>query len=233
MKRVLGVLIALAVTATAVAGDDPVDRDPYEVVNRAIYSFNDTLDRFILKPVAQSYQAVAPAPVEKGVSNFFSNLGEITNIVNDLLQLKAEQAANDTGRFLVNSTVGVAGLIDVADDIGLEKSDGEDFGQTLGKWGVGSGPFLVIPFLGPSTLRDAPSRFVDSYTNPIRYVDHAPTRNNLYGGNVVSDREKLLAAESLAKGDRYLFIREAYLQHRDFLVEDGKVEDDFGSYEDF
>ncbi len=232
MNRIIVLLSGLLVFS-AVAAEDAGDSDPWEGYNRAVFAFNDKLDRVLLKPIAKGYRAVSPQVVETGVSNFFDNLGELSNIVNDILQLKMGQAANDTGRFLVNSTVGIGGLIDVADSIGLDKSDGEDFGQTLGDWGVASGPYLMLPFLGPSTLRDAPSRFVDSYTNPIRYLEDVPTRNSLYAGNVVSDRAELLAVEELTNGDKYLFVRDAYLQRRDFLVEDGAIEDDFGSYEDF
>lgn len=233
VNQVLALLFGLVLSALTAAGDDVTDRDPFEGFNRAVFNFNDGLDRALFKPVAKGYRAVMPDFAEQGVSNFFANLGEITNIINDVLQLKLDQAAHDSGRFLVNSTLGVAGFIDVADKMGLPRADGEDFGQTLGKWGIDSGPYLMLPFFGPSTLRDAPSRFADSYTNPVRYVEEVPVRNSLYAGNVVSVRAELLAAEDLANGgDRYLFVRDAYLQRRAFLVNDGIIEDDFGSYDD-
>lgn len=232
MPKLFGLLFGIILTSIASA-EELADRDPLEGLNRAVFSFNRTLDKAFLKPVARGYRTVMPDPAEAGVANFFANLGELGNILNDILQLKIGQAANDTGRFLVNSTIGIGGLLDVADKVGLARSDGEDFGQTLGHWGLDSGPYLMLPFFGPSTLRDAPSRFVDSYTNPVRYVEDVPTRNSLYAGNIVSDRAELLATEDLAKGDLYLFVRDAYLQRRDFLVTDGEVEDDFGSYEDY
>ena len=206
--------------------------DPWEGWNRKVFVFNETLDTYVLKPVAKGYKAVAPAPVEKGVSNFFDNIGEVGNIVNDLLQGKLEQAANDTGRVLINSTLGIAGFFEIAEPMGLKKSDGEDFGQTLAAWGVGQGNYLMIPFLGPSTLRDGPGKVVDAYTNPISYVDHVPTRNTLLGSSVVDVRAELLDVEKLAKGDRYSLVRDVYLQRREFLIHDGEVVDDFGRYEE-
>lgn len=232
INQIAGVLLGLVLSVLAVASEDVADRDPFEGFNRAMFSFNDGLDRVLLKPVAKGYRKVMPDFAERGVSNFFSNLGEITNVINDVLQLKLGQAAHDSGRFLINSTLGIAGFIDVADKMGLPRADGEDFGQTLGKWGVNSGPYLILPLFGPSTLRDAPSRVADSYTNPVRYVEDVPVRNSLYASNVVSVRAELLAVEDLASGDRYLFIRDAYLQRRDYLVNDGIIEDDFGSYDD-
>jgi len=158
----------------------------------------------------------------------FSNLGEVLNIVNDVLQGKIGQAGNDTGRLFLNSTFGIAGFFDVARHAGLEKSDGEDFGQTFATWGVGEGAYVVLPFLGPSTLRDAPGLLLDSVFDPIGEIDHVPTRNQVYGTKVLSTRAGLLEAEKLVKGDKYTFIRDVYLQRRQFLVNDGEVEDDFG-----
>ena len=158
----------------------------------------------------------------------FSNLGEVLNITNDLLQGKVGQAGNDGGRLLINSTIGIAGFFDVAKHAGLEKSAGEDFGQTFGAWGVGKGAYVVLPFLGPSTLRDAPSLLLDSVFNPVGEIDHVPTRNQLYATGAVSTRAGLLETEKLVKGDRYTFVRDVYLQRRQFLVNDGEVEDDFG-----
>ncbi|HAD08918.1 MAG TPA: hypothetical protein DCF62_05515, partial [Porticoccaceae bacterium] len=169
-----------------------------------------------------------PDVIERGVARMFGNLGEVLNVVNDVLQGKLGQAGNDGGRFIINSTVGLVGFFDVAQHWGLPKSDGEDFGQTFATWGMGQGPYLVLPFFGPSNLRDAPGRVFDSFLNPIAYVDHVPTRNELYGANVLSDRAELLEAEKLIRGDKYSFIRDVYLQRRDYLINDGQVEDDFG-----
>ncbi len=227
-RRVLkGLLLAvLLLPGVVMAGSDQAD--PLEGYNRVMFSFNDKADRWVLKPVAKGYRYVAPDFFERGVSRMFSNLGEVLNVTNDLLQGKVGQAGNDGGRLLINSTIGIAGFFDVAKHAGLEKSDGEDFGQTFGVWGVGEGAYVVLPFLGPSTLRDAPSLLLDSVFNPIGEVDHVPTRNQLYGARVVSVRADLLEAEKLIKGDKYTFIRDVYLQRRQFLVNDGEVEDDFG-----
>lgn len=220
--------VALALPFAALANDEGRDNDPLEGFNRAMFSFNDTADRWALKPVARGYRAVTPDPIERGVARMFGNLGEVLNVVNDVLQGKLGQAGNDGGRFIINSTVGVAGFFDVAEHWGLPKSDGEDFGQTFATWGAGQGPYLVLPFFGPSNFRDAPGRVFDSFLNPVGHVDHVPTRNELYGANVLSGRAELLRAEKLIKGDKYSFIRDVYLQRRDYLIYDGQIEDDFG-----
>lgn len=227
-RRMLkGLLLAvLLLPGMVIAGSDQAD--PLEDYNRVVFSFNDKADRWVLKPVAKGYRYVTPDFFERGVSRMFSNLGEVLNVVNDLLQGKVGQAGNDGGRLLINSTIGIAGFFDVAKHAGLERSDGEDFGQTFGVWGVGEGAYVVLPFWGPSTLRDTPSLLLDGVFNPIGEVDHVPTRNQLYGAKVVSVRADLLEAEQLVKGDRYTFIRDVYLQRRHFLVNDGEVEDDFG-----
>lgn len=224
VRRLL--LAVLLLPSIAVADTEP--SDPLESYNRAMFSFNDGADRWVLKPVAKTYRFVTPDFLESGVSRMFSNLGEILNIVNDVLQGKVGQAGNDTGRLLLNSTFGIAGFFDVARHAGLEKSDGEDFGQTFATWGVSEGAYVVLPFLGPSTLRDAPGLLLDSVFDPIGEIDHVPTRNQIYGTKVVSTRAGLLEAEKLVKGDKYTFVRDVYLQRREFLVNDGEIEDDFG-----
>lgn len=207
--------------------------DPWEPMNRKIYAFNDVADQYFLSPVAKSYQWVTPDVVEQGVGNVFANLLEINTILNDLLQFKFAQAASDTGRFLVNSTIGLAGLFDVATPIGLEKHN-EDFGQTLGHWGVGAGPYLVAPLMGSYNLRDGLGAVVDVQTSLLSEIDHVPTRNQLWALQAIDKRAGLFAAEKLISGDKYAFIRDAYLQRRQYLVKDGKVEDNFGEedYED-
>ncbi len=207
--------------------------DPWESWNRKVFAFNDFADRYALAPVARSYQWITPDPVEKGIGNMFANLREVSTILNDLLQFKFGQAASDSGRLLINSTVGIAGLFDVASPIGLEKHN-EDFGQTLGYWGVGSGPYLVVPFLGSFTVRDGLGAPIDAYTDYIRTIDHIPTRNQLYATRIISQRASLFSAEKLISGDRYAFIRDAYLQRREYLVNDGVIQDTFGDedYED-
>ncbi len=200
--------------------------DPFEGVNRGFQSFNDTTDRFLLKPIAIGYSAVLPNPVERGVANVFSNAADPWVAINQLLQGKPGLSVRDTGRFLLNSTLGVGGLFDVAGRMGLEKHD-EDFGQTLAVWGVGQGPYLVVPFWGPSNPRDGIGDIVGSFAYVPRYIDHVPTRNIALALDVISQRADLLDAERLISGDRYLFIRDAYLQRRDYLINDAVVEDSF------
>ncbi|MCK9816729.1 VacJ family lipoprotein [Pseudomonas sp. MAFF 302046] len=200
--------------------------DPWESVNRPIFTFNDTVDTYALKPLAQGYQAVTPQFLEDGIHNMFRNIGDVGNLANDLLQAKPRAAGVDTARLLMNTTLGLAGFFDVGTKMGLQRND-EDFGQTLGYWGVGSGPYVMLPLLGPSTLRDAPSKYVDSYTEPYRYMHDVPARNTTMGVDIIDTRASLLSAEKLINGDKYTFIRNAYLQNREFKVKDGKVEDDF------
>ena len=201
--------------------------DPWEPLNRKIFAFNDFADRYALTPVAKTYQFITPDPLEAGIGNMFSNLFEITTILNDLLQLKFGQAASDAGRFLLNSTVGLLGLFDVATPVGLEKHE-EDFGQTLGYWGMGSGPYIVVPIIGSYTLRDGVGAYIDSYSDYVTDLNHIPTRNQLWLMRNIDNRARLFAAEELITGDRYTFIRDAYLQRREYLVNDGVVVDSFG-----
>ncbi len=232
MGRSIYSLVAAIVTAfmcaSAFAEQSDTRQDPIEGVNRAVFAFNETADRFVLKPLATGYHYVTPDPVESGINRMFNNAGEIVNIANDLLQAKFARAGTDTGRFLINSTIGLAGFFDVASNLGLTANEGEDFGQTLGYWGVGEGAYIVLPLFGPSTVRDAPGLVVDSFLNPISEIDHVPTRNQIYGAQAISTRAQLLEAEKLIHGDKYIFIRDAYLQRRRHLVSDGTVEDDFG-----
>lgn len=207
-------------------------QDPFEGFNRGVYKFNDTLDRAILKPVAQGYKKVIPTRGQTMVHNFFSNIDDIFVTGNDLLQLKFSQAASDFTRVWVNTIFGVFGLFDMADK--LEKHN-EDFGQTLGYWGVGSGPYLVLPFLGPSSIRDGTGLAVDSYYGVIENTPDIPTRNTLYATEKLDERVQLLDTEKLIEDtttDRYSFIRDAYLMHRQSLVYDGsppriKYDDDY------
>ena len=199
--------------------------DPFESVNRATYAFNDTLDTAVFKPIAKGYETVTPGFVRAGVTNLFTNIGDVATALNNLLQGKPVDAASDAGRFIVNSTIGVLGLFDVATPMGLDKHNA-DFGQTWGKWGVGSGPFLMLPLMGPATLRDAVGRPVDGYAGYFRYVDHIPTRNVAFGVELIDLRANLLGASSTldtAALDKYQFIRDAYLQRRLRGIYDGKV----------
>jgi phospholipid-binding lipoprotein MlaA len=203
--------------------------DPFEPINRKIFAFNYRLDRWVLKPVARGYRDVAPKVVQLGVTNFFSNLREVTNTANNILQWKWGQAANDSGRFVINSTIGLAGLFDVAAKAGLPRSQGEDFGQTLAVWGVDSGPYLMLPLLGPANVRDGFGMWVDRYGDPVTYVDPNRAEYGLRAVDIVDRRAQLLDAESLITGDNYTLLRDFYLQRRKYLINDGAVEDDFGS----
>ena len=198
-------------------------KDPFESFNRGVYQFNDALDKAIVKPAAKGYNTVMQPPGKMMVSNFFSNLDDVIVTLNDLLQLKIKQAVSDGGRIVVNTTVGLFGLVDVASHVGLEKHN-EDFGQTLGYWGVGSGPYLVIPLFGPSSVRDGVGLYADTRTDELRRVRHVDTRNQLYAANLLSTRARLLDQEKVldeAMIDNYSFIRDAYLQRRRSLIDDG------------
>ena len=221
-------LIALAVMAIAtgcatVSG--PTNRqDPWEAYNRGMYTINDALDKAVLKPVAQAYAEGMPDFAQEGVGNFFGNLQDISTGLNNLLQGKFADGAKDLGRFAVNSVVGIGGLWDVASPMGLEKHD-EDFGQTLGWWGVPPGPYFIIPLLGPSTLRDAPARWVDPSYAYNRQISDVAVRNSLYGLDIVRTRAGLLKAEKVldeAALDKYSFTRDAWLQRRRSHVFDGR-----------
>ncbi|OAJ64713.1 MlaA family lipoprotein [Paraburkholderia ginsengiterrae] len=196
-------------------GPDRKPGDPLEPMNRAIFSFNDGVDRYVAVPVAKGYQKVTPQPLRTAVSNFFSNLGDLTNAANALLQLKITDATEDFVRFAFNSTFGLGGLLDWATPAGLPKHH-QDFGLTLGHWGVPSGPYLVLPLFGPSTVRDSMGLIVDVKFNPLNYVEPA-VRNPLYVLQFVSVRSDLLGASSLleqAALDKYSFVRDAYTQQR-------------------
>jgi len=198
-------------------------RDPLEPMNRAIYSFNDGVDTALIRPIAEGYKAVLPSFVRTGISNFFANINDVLIALNNLLQGKIVNAVSDLGRVLVNTTVGVAGVFDMATEFGLEKHN-EDFGQTLGYWGIGDGPYLVLPLLGPSNLRDAIGRVVDVKTDPLTYTRSMSLRNSLWGLRFLNQRAELLDTSRIldtAALDPYEFLRDAYLQRRRNLVHDG------------
>jgi phospholipid-binding lipoprotein MlaA len=220
MRLMLALLVSLLMAGCATTRDNP---DPWEPLNRKTYAFNDVLDRNVMKPVAQGYQKVTPAFVQEGVNNFFDNLDDVATSLNNFLQGKPRQGLSDAGRFLANSILGVFGLWDVATPMGLEKHY-EDFGQTLGVWGVPAGPYLVLPLLGPSTARDAPARAVDPAWYYANKVDPERLYWSLWGLEKVRTRANLLKAESVldqAALDKYTFIRDAWLQRRRSQVYDG------------
>ncbi len=201
--------------------------DPYERWNRGVYKFNDVLDRGVAKPIASAYVRVVPKPARIGVSNFLANLWTPTVMVNDFLQGKPLAGLNDLGRFVLNSTLGLGGLLDPATQAGLARND-EDFGQTLGKWGVHAGPFLELPLLGPSDLRDGPAKIADIFTNPVHYSRNNGLIYGTYGLSLVDRRADLLSYDETLKTvyDPYVFVRDAYLKHRAYAIADGKIVDD-------
>lgn len=204
-----------------VANPDP--RDPLESFNRGVFGFNDVVDRAVLKPVATVYRGVLPQWVRKGVGNFFNNLEDVWSVVNNALQLRGQDTGDSLGRVMVNSTVGIAGLVDVASELNIERHTA-DFGLTLGRWGVGAGPYVVIPFLGPYTLREVAALPLDRQGNLVNHVNDVPTRDGLVILNVVDTRASYLSAGDVVEGaalDKYTFMRDAYLQRQRNRVYDG------------
>jgi phospholipid-binding lipoprotein MlaA len=221
-------LISL-IMAIALTGCATTSKDPLEGINRGVYKFNDVTDKALLKPVATVYKTVTPSPIRKGFNNFFSNLGTITSVFNNLLQLKFANAFSEAGRFVINTTFGLAGFIDVAEMDKIPEHK-EDFGQTLGYWGVGNGAYLVLPILGPSTVRDATGTVFDTVTtDPITYthnIGEIRLHNQLRAAQLLDKRTELLDAKDLVDEsslDPYAFMRDAYLQRRASLVQDGLV----------
>jgi|TARA_B110000967_G_scaffold51168_1_gene52309 phospholipid-binding lipoprotein MlaA len=201
-------------------------KDPFEGFNRVTFEFNETLDRTIAKPTATFYAAF-PKPVKKSVTNFFDNLEELNTSVNQVLQGKPLFAINDISRFLINSTIGIGGIFDVATAVGLNRHE-EDFGQTLALWGVPSGPYLMLPVLGPSTLRDTLARPVSSFLSVTFHMTESDVEFGLKLIDALETRERLLEVESLLSGDKYYFVRDSYIQYLDYEIKDGKdIKDNF------
>ncbi len=231
----LVVLLAFATSACTTPGGTPESKaapaaldeetwDPLEPFNRAMFTFNEKFDQWLLKPVARGYDRLLPDVVKQGVGNFFSNLIQPRVALNDLLQGKFAQSGRDTGRFLVNSTVGILGFVDVAKVIGLEPKE-EDWGQTFAVWGAGDGPYFVWPIIGPRFLRDTFGFGLDWFSNPVNHIQDPYTSWGLWGVDVVDTRARLLPVdkviEQAAGDDRYVFFREAYRQRRRSLIYDG------------
>jgi len=220
-SRLLALFATLFLCACATTGTDP--RDPWEDMNRGTFKFNDALDKAVLKPIATGYDTVLPVPVKTGVNNFYENVADIATGLNNILQGKPVDGINDLGRVVMNTIFGVAGIFDVASEAGLEKHS-EDFGQTLGVWGVPSGPYFVIPFLGPSTVRDAPARVVDPGWLYGYWIDNPTVSWSTWVLDQVRIRANLLKAEKVldeAALDKYQFLRDAWLQRRRNQVYDG------------
>lgn len=233
----VGLVAALAGCAPAITEEsralhDP--RDPYEGWNRGVQVFNDSLDDYFMKPLAKGYQWATPSFVDKGVTNFFSNVDDIAVTLNDLLQMKFDQGSQDAGRFLINTTAGVGGFIDVASMLDLSKHN-EDFDQTLGAWGMPSGPYIVLPLVGPSSPRGLGGLVGDTAVNPFTYVGGAPISSGIYSLRLIDNRADLLSATKIADEmavDRYEFIRNAYFQQRNYLVYDGNPPYKEGFYDE-
>jgi phospholipid-binding lipoprotein MlaA len=220
--RPFSTLLFLSPLVTGCAGAHSPD-DPFEPVNRQIYKFNDAVDKAVVKPVAKGYNTVMPSTAKTMLSNFFSNLDDVVVAANDFLQFKFVDGFSDCMRVFVNTTIGAFGLIDVASANGLKKHN-EDFGQTLGKWGIGGGPYLVLPILGPSTVRDSTGLFIDGYVSPMYQLNDMSTRNQSYIVRGINTRAGLLDQEKVLEAamiDPYQFMRDSYLLYRKNLVYDG------------
>ncbi|MES2879878.1 MAG: VacJ family lipoprotein [Pseudomonadota bacterium] len=233
MTATLRVLLVLLALTGCASGPNANPNDPLEPFNRGVYQFNDAVDKAVLKPVATTYKNVVPNPVRQGVSNFFDNLQDAWSFVNNALQLKGEAAMDSFFRFGINTFVGLGGILDVATEMRIEKHT-KDFGHTLGYWGVGPGPYIVLPLFGPSTLRDTAALPVDFQGDLVYGVEDIPTRNALTVLRVVDKRTQLLQAGTLleeAALDKYTFTREAFLQRRRNQVFDGNPPDDASSWD--
>lgn len=219
----LAILCAVILAGCASTANNP--KDPYEGFNRAMFSVNEGIDTVVAKPLAKGYDAVAPLPVKAGVGNFFGNVGDLWIGVNNGLQGKFGDGTSDIGRLLINSTVGILGLFDVASELGLEKHE-EDFGQTLATWGVGDGGYLFWPVIGPRTVRDTAGFVVDAYADPVLWgIDDIPVRNSAYFVRFVDIRAGLLPSDKVVEEaaiDKYAYIRDAYLQRRRSQIFDGR-----------
>ncbi len=230
---ILSILMLIFIVFTTTNNAYSSEDDPLEPMNRAIFNFNEVIDDSILEPIAKGYQAVTPDPVEDSISNFFNNLGEISTIINSALQLNIDKTMSSSGRLIINSTIGVFGLFDVASIIGIERHK-EDFGQTLGFYGVPAGPYLVLLFFGPSSFRDAPGLYadiaMDKSISPVQTELHHEERQLIQATNVIDTRANLLKASKIldtAAKDKYIFLRESYLQRRAKMITDGKDVQDF------
>ena len=207
------------------------EEDPWESFNRSIYSFNNTADAYLVKPVAQGYAYIMPEVGRTGVNNFFNNLLDVNGALNGLLQGRVDQGLENVGRVIINSTIGIFGLFDVATKLGVPQYQ-TDFGHTLSIWGVPQGPFVMLPFLGPSTMRSGVGTAFDAYASPMGQMGNSDPAWGLRVFNIVDLRAGLLGADELLSGDQYIFLRDAYLQQRRLQISDGKLVDDFSEFDD-
>ena len=206
--------------------------DPFQEINEKTHNFNLVLDKQLATPVARIYKKVTPDLVEKSITNFTHNIEDLSIAINNILQGKINNGISDLLRFTINSSLGVLGFFDVASNLGFEKHD-EDFGQTLATWGIGAGPYIVLPGLGPSNLRDTLSMLPDAFLTPLYIIDHDRTSYSLTAIDIVETRARYLGLESVVIGDDYLFYRDAYLQSREFDILDGEVSEEFDEFDDF
>jgi phospholipid-binding lipoprotein MlaA len=206
--------------------------DPFQEINEKTHNFNLVLDKQLATPVARIYKKVTPDLVERSITNFTHNIEDLSIAINNILQGKINNGISDLLRFTINSSLGVLGFFDVASNLGFEKHD-EDFGQTLATWGMGAGPYIVLPGLGPSNLRDTLSMLPDAFLTPLYVIDHDRTSYSLTAIDIVETRARYLGLESVVIGDDYLFYRDAYLQSREFDILDGEVSEEFDEFDDF
>ncbi len=225
MKKYL-LLLTIIMLLNAEESVETNEKDPYETLNRVVFNISDSLDESFLKPTAQVYSNYTPLFIKDSVTNFFYNLTEIDTVINQLLQGKPKLAAQDSLRFLINTTMGFGGIFDVASRIGFERHD-EDFGQTLGVWGVESGAYVFVPFVGPSTIRDLVGIPLSWYVSGTFAIEDNKTKIFFSVLDVIETRERLLAAENLIIGDKYEFVKDVFMQSREHEVKDGDVEDQF------
>ncbi len=231
-QRLALVLFALTVMSAVVPFATAAVEDPLEPINRPIFAVNDAFDRVALRPVAKGYDFIMPDPAQRSVSNFFANLYDVTSALNAVLQWRWEGALQNSGRVLVNSTIGVVGLFDVASSMGMSTYR-TDFGQTLSIWGVPEGPYMMLPLFGPRTMRSGAGTLVDTFTLSVPpQLSNRSLRNTIWATELVHGRARLLDTDDLITGDRYIFVRDAYLQQRSILVNDGKVVDEFSDFEE-
>jgi phospholipid-binding lipoprotein MlaA len=228
----LTLLLILALTTPVLCAQEKVkNSDPFETLNRGVFAFNDGFDKYLLRPVAIGYDFILPDPVHRGMGNFFANLYDANAAVNSVLQWRWVGAGQSGGRFVVNSTVGLLGFFDVATRIGIAPNR-TDFGHTLATWGAPSGPFLMVPLFGPRTIRSGTGTIFDAYVSVQASLDNVRLRNTLWGLELVDARSRFLRVDDLVSGDRYIFVRDAYLQQREMFVNDGVVTDSFSDYEE-
>lgn len=228
-------LLAVALSACASIPDDQrSEDDPWEAMNRPLYSLNTNVDKFTLKPLAKGYEKVLPRPVRKGITNFMKNLGTPRSVVNNFLQGKPARGFSELGRFVFNSTLGIGGLIDVATMAGIERHY-EDFGQTAAVWGVPKGPYVMLPFIGPQTLRHAVLLPLEIVSGPLYHYNNTSVRDKLYILRAIELRARLFPAEKLLDDskDRYVTLRESYLQYREYEIHDGNPPEDDAFFDEF